>query len=322
MPIALLTVMALSVALLAGCSGAGAPAHDITGSGLRTLAQDHLSAVMQFRSWAAVLYVKTSGTTPPPTVTPVPGGTRYTTTNSDGSEADFTVWNDGSSTGTVTFPNGLSFTSEWEAPVNTPGLETIHGVNTYPNGARLVMTSRRGSSLQPYTQIRSGEATTADGRTATFELKRRGAAGPDEMSVSLPAGAGDLSFVMPLQPEFGAPSWPNFTTGVSGDFAAGARSLDFTATGDQDTDVWQHWVMHAPDGHEADFTLGEGLSGQGPIVQNGTTVALLNWTADLVGTLDLLGAGLEEVNPSAAARDFQIERWTGNAAALGPMPIY
>jgi hypothetical protein len=51
-------------------------------------------------------------------------------------------------------------------------------------------------------------------------------------------------------------------------------------------------------------------------------VAALDWDADGAGQLTPLGASSTEAGPAAAARDFQIDQWIRNIAALGPSPMY
>ena len=87
-------------------------------------------------------------------------------------------------------------------------------------------------------------------------------------------------------------------------------------------DRWDKWTFTAPDGRTGTFTLDAAMTGTGSISAGAAPQAALRWTDATAGTLDLIGSGQEQVSPSATARDFQITHWVGNAALLGPTPMY
>ncbi len=80
--------------------------------------------------------------------------------------------------------------------------------------------------------------------------------------------------------------------------------------------------MTGPGGAQGTFALGEDFEGTGRLERDGQVAGALRWQPNGDGTLDVVGAGSAEVTPSAAARDFQVDRWIATIAAMGPMPIY
>jgi len=144
----------------------------------------------------------------------------------------------------------------------------------------------------------------------------------DEDHLHLDLGDGSaLDAQIPLQQALGAAYWPVFDPGGTGHFTSTAGvGFDFGISGEDDT--WDTWAFTAGDGTRGSFSLGEDLAGNGTLTRNGAVVGALRWPADGFGTLDLVDAGSVEVAPSAAALDFQVDRWVANMAAMGPMPMY
>lgn len=318
--IVLLSVAVAAVVLLGGCSGTGAPAADARGAGVQTLAADNLSALVLFSEWTQALYPKTGGT---PTINgpePQPDGSlRFWGTNSDDSTFEWFAQPDGSSTGTLTWPDGLTFSQVADAILWSPDhrtRSTEHFVNTYPDGGRLEcrVVAHYGSVT---TSVWTGTATLKDGKTTGFVLQRA-LPGHDELTVPLEDGA-QLEFSVPLSLHVGGLG-PAFAGGATGALQSpGGRSLSFTASG---LDDWAKWAIEGADGFTGEFALREDWSADGQLRQGGALAGALRWTEGFIGTLDLLGATQEHVTPSAAALNGGISRWCENVNALHPMPMY
>ena len=155
----------------------------------------------------------------------------------------------------------------------------------------------------------------------TFHLDRV-QGGRDRLTLTLPDGA-VMAFEVPLIDGLNY-YWPAFSRGASGTYKrAGGPTLQFALTG---TERWNQWALTAPDGTEGAFTLDADLLGQGQLTRAGVTLGALRWWTEIdgkwTGSLNLLGSGQQSVTPSAAARDFQINRWIANGAAMGPSPMY
>lgn len=318
--ILLFLALLLLVSLFGGCSGAGAPAATVGGNDLKTIAADSLSAVTLLAGWSSVLYQKMAvdgGTMD--LFEELPDGTLHIRgVESDGGAYEWYIYADGSSTGTITWPNGTTFTSAAEPTVwSDDGNSSFERLtNTYPDGARLECTVRAQYSDHTASQW-EGMATSPQGRQMTFVLDRIDQE-RDNLTLRLPDGA-VLRWHALLTSIPGAGFWPRFADGATGTYQARGQTLNFRLTGQE---RWNSYSFTGPDGVTGSFTLGEQMTGDGQLAQDGSTAALLRWTEDGLGTLNLLGTGQQEVTPSAAARDFQISHWLNNIAALGPAPVY
>ena len=147
----------------------------------------------------------------------------------------------------------------------------------------------------------------------------------DELRLELP-GSVVVTLRIPITTLTMRPNWPVYSQGATGTFTApgrGTSQLQVKAQSLDDGDgVWNQWLLTAADGTQGTFTLNGDSSGTGQLQRGGETVGALRWTDAGVGTLDLLGASVEEVTPSAAACDFRLDKWVRNTALLGPAPVY
>lgn len=321
-----LIIVATAAVLLAGCSGAGAPPADVRGESVQTLASDQVSAAMLFAAWSGMLYVNSAGEATQPVRTPLPDGSlEFTGTNSDGSVYRWVILHprDASSPGhgAITWPDGTTYTSEWDADVWSEDYSylTSHVRDTFPNGSRLeCQIISDYTDPEQYHGVWDGAALTAKGSKMQFHLDRVDLK-QDKLTLNLPDGAA-LEVVVPLTMGATGGAWPRFADGATGTYqAAGGPLLRLGVKG---ADRWTKWTLTAPDGTTGEFTLDAAMLGQGHLARAGQTLAALGWNADWLGTLGLLGSGQQQVTPSAAARDFQINRWVANGAAMGPMPMY
>lgn len=315
-----------TVALVAGCSGAGAPSSDVGGASIQTLAANQLSAVALFTAWSKMLYVKDTyqATSNPPK--PLPDGSlEFTGTNSDGSVYDYIVLDPSAMSspgrGTLTWPDGTKLSETWAATVWTNGgnTSTDQITDTFPNGASLACTIVTNYGPQTHF-VWDGTAKTAQGVTMKFHLNRADGNGQDQLMLTLPDGAVMKTTVPTTGQAADAFYWPVFGQGATGTYqAVGGPLMKLTLTG---TDRWSQWKFTIPDGTAGVFTLDPNLLGQGQLTRAGATLGTLRWAANGVDTLELLGTGQQSVSPSAAANDFQINQWVENAAAIAPMPMY
>lgn len=313
----LLMLLCAGVLLLGGCSGAGKSADDIRGASLHTLSADHLTTVVLATSWLQVLYPPDIGHAPPPDMAMMPDGSiRLTGITSDGASYEWFIYPDGSSSGTFTRPDGISFESTADPVVFAGNTSREHVTNTYSNGLRMETTIV--SEYLPGNTVSTwnGTAETAANTVMAFTL-RRSAVENDELTLNLPDRS-TLNMQVPFSGD--GSTHPAMQRGAMGTFvSAHNRTLNFSVKG---TTRWDFWHMEAADGTQGRFTLGENMQGTGQLQQGNSLAGVLQWTQQGAGTLHLLGAGQEEVSPSAAARDFRINQWINNIAALGPTPMY
>jgi len=318
----------LLAVLLGGCSGAGVPVAANTGGLLQALAADHLSALQLFYGWLGVLYQRVAAVAPVPNIEVLPDGTtRLWGTNSDGSQFEWFLNPDGTGRGTITWPDGTTFTQVSDATVYGPDwlTTTDHVVNTYPNGATIDTTIVGDYHDVNLHQTWTGTIRLPGGAAMNFTLDRVDG-DRDQLQVTLPDGS-VLTLNIPIRNDLdGRPIWPRYANGATGTFTVPGRGVTQLQIGAEllpDGDgVWNRWQSTAADGTQGDYALNADSSGTGQLQQGGQPVGALRWTQQGAGTLDLLGAGVEAVTPSAAARDFRLDQWVRNTALLGPAPIY
>ena len=314
----LLAVLLLAP-LLSGCSGAGAPATDVAGSEVQTLAADTLNTIMLLGTWSGLLYRQKPVGPPPTSVERLPDGTRrVTTAESDGAICVAELHPDSSGSWTITWPDGSWWHNSHDATTWSSDRKTAtsHSVETGSNGGRLEWTGTVHFRA-PTTRLWEGTATSPQGRQMQFrwdhvEFER------DILTLQLFDGA-VLSWQLPVTQ---VPDWeiyPRFADGSAGTYQTQGKTLAFHLSGQ---DSWSECSITGPNGETGSFTLGEGMSGQGQLTRNGSQEALLRWTLDFLGILDLIGTGQAQVSPSAAAQQFQLSHWVRNAVILGPAPAY
>jgi hypothetical protein len=226
---------------------------------------------------------------------------------------------DGSGTQVVTFPDGRQKTVSWGVARREPGWVKQDVTESLWDGHRLAYEVGISTAGDPYDRYEEGTATLADGHAMQFRhdrnLRRDGVTlQPDDGS--------ELSFEVPLQSISGTPFYPVHETGAAGTFvSAGGRKHTFAVLG-TDAERWTNWTLAAPDGITGSFRVNAEFADSGTLSKGGKVVALLTWSGNGRGTLTPLGAADIAITPSAAARDFRIDQWIRNIAALGPSPMY
>ncbi|MBU0607223.1 MAG: hypothetical protein KKI08_05015, partial [Armatimonadetes bacterium] len=214
----------LLAVLMGGCSGAGVPVAANTGGLLQALAADHLSALQLFYGWLGVLYQRMADA-PVPNIDFLPDGTiRLTGTNSDGSQFEWFMNPDQTGRGTITWPDGTSFTQVSDATVYGPDwlTTTDHVVNTYPNGATIETTIVGDYSGPNYHGIWTGTIRLPGGAAMNFTLDRVDS-DRDQLKVALPDGS-VLTLNIPIRNDLDLrPIWPRYADGAPGAFTVPGR---------------------------------------------------------------------------------------------------
>jgi hypothetical protein len=322
----LLLGIALLTALLAGCSGSGVSSPQLSGATIRTTASDHLSTIALLAGWLKVLYYIVP---PGPGFTyndePTwPDGTYHCWgTNSDSSSFEYWQAADGSGHGTLTWP-GMSVTETYGVPTTVGDLFSQQATQAWSTGLTLTILVEIDSSLPGAPQTWSGQATipgstaVKSGTTMDYTLQHN--LGQDHLTLHLPDGA-VLDFTTPVTTVAGAAYWPQFATGATANYTGPNGTLTYHLRGAGDAG-WTHMSFTADGGFAGDFSVDANFVGSGQLTENGSVAGALNWNAAATGQLNLLGVGVEEVSPSAAARDFRLEQWSNQTALMGPMPMY
>ena len=318
-----LCVVSMAALLAAGCSGPGVDIAAIQPVGLQTIASDHISAVVLLKSWLNILYPSADGAGPCEPERHYErnpdGSIHFWGTNSDCSVYDHTTQADGSGQGTITFSDGSVAHFTWSAVTIVNGVMSQDVHQEFPDGVTLDFTFSIDPNPPDYGQSWTGSALMAKGQQMDYTMVRL----PDKVDhlhVDLPDGSA-LDVRIPLTTAPGVRYWPIFDPGASGHFnAPGGERLDFALSGEDD--YWSHWTFDTADGTSGVFELDEDFGGAGNLTRDGSVMAALLWQQDGTGTLSLVDAGAVDVTPSAAACDFQIDRWVASIAAMGPAPMY
>lgn len=341
----------LLAACLSGCSGSGVPADRARAASVQTVSEHNLSSLLTTKGWFAILHQRVVYTDAARVAMPAalqrakgparniatqqggpieyheepipgePGGYHYWGTQSDGTTYDYLWHADGTGSGTNTRPDGRTMHTEWDAATwSDDGMELwVTMRETTWDGAHLDYVSHVSFRSDNTPQDWIGTARLADGRTMAFQFYRT-FMGEDHLILAFPDGS-KLDLRVPLTAVEGAAYWPIFSQGATGTFTGAdgvVLQIKMTGAGER----WDHLEFTAPDGTTGAFTLAEDFSGTGTISRNGQTTATLHWSNSFDGVLDLLSASTTPITPSAAARNFQIDRWISTIAAMGPAPMY
>ncbi|MGE5530942.1 MAG: hypothetical protein ACM3VW_02335 [Bacteroidota bacterium] len=313
-----LLIAAVAGGLLAGCSGAGAPADE--NAGVRALAQDNVDAAVTIANWMRSAYVEYLRQVSANTSFPEPNRRAVDTIYVDGTTEHYEVDETTRSSVTTTmFPDGSSAVHE-STPLSLPGIENAaHYSTIYSTGARVELDAI-SISTRPTIYEHRGTTTTQAGSSTDFYFHRTVSARKhaDVVEVTLPNDT-KLRMNVPLKPRYWASDGPVYEKVTTGEFTTlRGNTLNFTLRGST-AEAWDQLRVTASDGTTGSFTLGEGMSGSGELRKDGQSIAALTWDKNGNGEVAIIDATYD-LAPSAAARDFQIANWAYRVSILGPVP--
>jgi hypothetical protein len=304
--------------LLAGCSGAGAPADE--NAGVRALAQDNVDAAVTIANWMRSAYVEYLQQVSTNTTHPEPNRRAVDIIYVDGTTEHYEVDETTSRSVTTTnLPDGSSAVHE-SRPLSLPGIDdAAHYSTIYSSGARVELDAI-SISTRPTIYEHRGTTTAPAGSTTRFYFHRTVSARKhdDVVEVTLPSGA-KLTLNVPLKVKYLASDWPVYEKVTTGDFTSRrGDTLGFTLNGTT-AEAWDSLRVTASDGTTGSFTLGEGMSGSGELRKDGQVVAALTWDKNGNGEVSIVDATYD-LAPSAAAQDFQMANWAYRVSLIGPTP--
>jgi hypothetical protein len=322
-------ICVLAAALLTtllGCSGAGAPVAKVRGDALTASATDHLSALVLVRSWFHILDLESADTDSGGTDDTEPhydvengadGSMHMWGTTSDGLTFDYVFAADGSGSGWRKLADGRRTDMTWTAPVDDGVHITYNMTEAFWDGTVVSYAFDMTPYTTPLVVIYDGTLRLSDGQSMKFKYIDTQPVS-QVVELTLPDGS-SLKLSVPLHLIWGVGAPPDYATGATGTFKAADGTVQtFKMTGASDT--WDRWQFSGDGGLTGDFSLSGDMSGTGQILRDGKLAAALRWPTSAVGTLDIVAASSVEVNPSAMARNFQLDRWISTIGAMGPSP--
>jgi hypothetical protein len=334
--VVIVLVVALAAGmLLGGCGGAGKPAAQVASASLEQIAQDHLTAVLLVRTWTRILYIfsppeQASDTTYEYWDPPQNTQAKHAHITYPSGAVDDIYWNQDGSGHATYVKNGQTSTFTWGVPVvvDTPPpthTQAVTITETYPDGLTLnyvAFTDLTDANIA--IQDKQGTMTLPGNRVLQFHYHSANGifAGTDDYTLQLPNGGASLHVTVPTVYDFDLGAYvPAPQSQLHGVLTpSGIQPGQIQVTGA--SGVWGAWNYTTADGTKGTFNLGTDMAGGGNFVRDGSVVGVLNWDGNIVGTLSQTGVGSEEVNPAAAARDFEVDRWLAGVSRLSPAPAF
>jgi hypothetical protein len=316
----ILLIAAGAGALLAGCSGAGAPVQELRGGATQALAQDTLTAMALVSDWVKIIYTaRPAGTYRREEVT-VDGARFLVTYSTYGSVAESVQrvnLEDNSWTEVITYhgePEQVLSGSAGPLVENGNG-NTQSGEWQYPGGQRRTWLKRNdfGTGQGAVTTV-TGDAFTKSGTSMSYRWERRPKT-EDSLSVTLPDRT---TFAWHVR--LTGSNRPRREQGVRGRLTpAVGNGLTFRLSGV--AEKWDLFAVTAGQDLSGNFTIVDDMAGSGSFEIGQETVGQLRWDHEMQGTLDLFEGTQETVWPTASALNFQMRNWIDDVAGLGPFPF-
>jgi len=214
---------------------------------------------------------------------------------------------------TILYPDGTRFvmtqTQEWST---SPNGVIAHTQITFRSGARMasVMTIFWDPGMPMNTE--EGTLSLPDGRRMQFERTRWG----DREDLEITSAEGwHLTASFPC---LGVLQEPDTSKAATGSLVSPRATTDFSLTGDGE--AWTNLSTSSGD-ISGTFLVGRGpVEGRGTVWVNGETLATLSWDDEGVLRVSYADGTSAAYTPSAAARDFMIDRWLWQLGEYGPNP--
>lgn len=306
------------VSLVAGCSGAGVSAVDLSGAEIQTLGTDQMTILVLVRGWLKVMYPEPTSGTPQVEFEWLDDGYRMYGVDSLGHPFDyFGAW-DGSGHGTWQTADGQPVSGYWDAPTG----DTVHVQHMHYEYSDMTLeftnTVDFGNMVGNFAPgTWEGTQTMQDGRVLAFRWHSN-AADAETLSLDLPAAGLRLEITVPVAfvKDYGFRPLP--ASQVLGTAQAPGGAMTFRLSGTNG--VWEKLRVTRGQTTGA-FTLSGDMAGAGRFEEDGHVTAVMNWPDSLVARLDLTSLATVEVTPVAAARDLAIDRWITSLAGLSPMSV-
>jgi hypothetical protein len=319
-----LGAVAALAALLAGCSGGGRDmSAQVTTAG--TFLGDQATIAAMNIQWFTVLFpsvMHAAGSGSPEDIeftTNPDGSIHWVFRDSDGTVETWDISADGSSqTGVINLPGG-GVTHSTLVIEQLPGpIGRTTEDDTNSDGSRLhrvsLSTPVPPGDPDPVQNSQTGALTLADGRAMDFTMTQHLL--DDELTVN---GHEGWSYQLNL-PTQSAEELPDTLKAGVGSLTRGTTVTSFTFAANPGGQQWLAMSLTAPGGIAGTYQLDPAMTGRGTVKQSGQLLMTAQWGSTGAVTATLAD-GLSQVGqPSAAARDFLIDKWLWDLSAFGPNP--
>ncbi len=311
------------VALLAGCSGGGRDVSaQVTTTG--SFLSDQATLLALNKTWLPVLFpgffsVGGGGSPSEVVITDGPDGSQTQTyTDSDGTQETWLVAADYSTMeARLVHPGGDVETQSWSLAFTDDGGFDATEVVAYPGGAHL----ERSLHAPPWSDdpdhlynSQTGRFTLASGKVLDFTMSQFGL-----HSVLHVDGHEGWIYEVSLPTVVGL-AVPDTSRSATGTLTRGTQVTRFALPANPGGTRWQSMTLTAPGGITGTYALGVVLTGTGTVKQSGQILMTVTWGSDgnVAATFADGHSGVGQ--PSAAARDFLIDKWLWDLASFGPSP--
>ncbi|MCX7597302.1 MAG: hypothetical protein N2512_00315 [Armatimonadetes bacterium] len=212
---------------------------------------------------------------------------------------------------TIIYPDGTRWTLKQTQEWGDNGI-IAHIEITFRTGARLVSTLIGYWDPGMPSNAEEGTVRLPDGRSMAFQRTRWA----DQEDLTLSSADGwrlDASF--PCQ---GVVQSPDTSRNAQGRLETNRGTTNFTLSGGDE--AWT--TLSTTSGHiTGSFVFGRGpITGQGTVWSNGQVMATISWDAKGMLRASYADGTSAAYTPSAAARDFMIDRWLWQLGDYGPTP--
>lgn len=317
-------VAAAVVALvLAGCSGGGRDvAAQVQPAG--SFPTDQATLATLNMTWLPVLFptvFRVGGGGSPTVDDPVTnpdGSTDWHFVDSDGSVEDWHASEDGTSgTGHIVHPGGGVQTVTMATVFNPDDSFTVAEHRVFPDGSRLdrdYFCPAWSPDLDRLFNSQTGVMTLADGRHMDLKMWQYG------LHFVLQVDGHEGWIYEVTAPTLQSMEVPDTSRPATGLLTRGAVVTQFTLPANPGLAQWRSMTLTAPGGYSGTYQLDPALTGQGTVKQNGALLMSVQW-GSTGAVAETFADGLSQISqPSAAARDFLIDKWLWALGQSGPNP--
>jgi hypothetical protein len=274
--------------------------------------------------WLPVLFpgffsVGGGGKPTDPVYTNNPDGSQTETyTDSDGTQETWLIAADYSTmTDRLVHPGGGVETQTYILVFNDDGSFDMTETATYPDGSRLDRSLHAPSGTPPGDRLENsqvGKFTLSSGKVLDFTL------GQYLLHYALHVDGHEGWTYDLTAPNKAGHEWVDPSRPATGTFTRGTQVTSFALPANPAGTLWRNMTLTAPGGITGTYALAAVLTGTGTVMQSSQLLMSVTWGSDGNVAATYADGHSQIGQPSAAARDFLIDKWLWDLASFGPNP--